>query len=266
MKATIQTQGKEFEVDFSKALDISIPLVFNGKQPNTYGVDKAISTPYRDKNFIGDTREGGPCNFETYTFTPHCNGTHTECVGHITKKRIDILSSLKDLMVPATLITIQPENTSEDYVPELNEKDLVISKAILEKKLKNISPAFLQGLIIRTLPNNSSKRSRDYTKEDSPFFSIQAMEYIVDLGINHLLVDTPSVDKLFDDGFLSAHNIFWQIQNQEPNPKTTNKTITEMIFVDDSILDGSYLVNLQIAPFSSDASPSRPLLFEIKNV
>lgn len=266
MKATIQTQCKEFEVDFSKALDISIPLVFNGKQPNTYGVDKAISTPYRDKNFIGDTREGGPCNFETYTFTPHCNGTHTECVGHITKKRIDILSSLKDLMVPATLITIQPENTSEDYVPELNEKDLVISKAILEKKLKNISPAFLQGLIIRTLPNNSSKRSRDYTKEDSPFFSIQAMEYIVDLGINHLLVDTPSVDKLFDDGFLSAHNIFWQIQNQEPNPKTTNKTITEMIFVDDSILDGSYLVNLQIAPFSSDASPSRPLLFEIKNV
>ena len=96
----------EIEINFSKGNDISIPLIFNLDQPNTYGVDKAISRPYKDGNFIGDTRKGGPCNFETYSFTPHCNGTHTKCIGHITDERIDILSSLKEEMIPSTLISV----------------------------------------------------------------------------------------------------------------------------------------------------------------
>jgi len=43
-----------------------------------------------------------------------------------------------------------------------------------------------------------------------------------------------------------------------------NSTITEMIFVNDAVKDGSYLLNLQIAPFENDASPSKPILFAIK--
>jgi hypothetical protein len=43
-----------------------------------------------------------------------------------------------------------------------------------------------------------------------------------------------------------------------------NATITEMIFVNDKVQDGSYLLNLQIASFENDASPSKPILFEIK--
>jgi hypothetical protein len=39
-----------------------------------------------------------------------------------------------------------------------------------------------------------------------------------------------------------------------------------MIYVPDEISDGEYLLNLQIAPFVSDASPSRPVLFKIKNL
>jgi len=68
--------NKGYSLDFSKFHDLSIPINFNGEQPNTYGVDKAISTAYEDGKFIGDTRKGGPCNFETYSITPHCNGTH----------------------------------------------------------------------------------------------------------------------------------------------------------------------------------------------
>jgi hypothetical protein len=40
-------------------------------------------------------------------------------------------------------------------------------------------------------------------------------------------------------------------------------TITEMIFVDDSIADGLYLINMQIASFESDASPSKPVLYKL---
>jgi len=41
-----------------------------------------------------------------------------------------------------------------------------------------------------------------------------------------------------------------------------DSTITELIYVPNEVLDGAYLLNLQIAPFESDASPSRPLLLE----
>ena len=60
MKAKISLNNIDFEVDFSKGNDISIPLNFNGTQPNTYGVDRATSQPYQDGSFIGDTRKGGP--------------------------------------------------------------------------------------------------------------------------------------------------------------------------------------------------------------
>ena len=67
MKALIDTGRQKLEVDFSKGMDISIPLLFNGDQPNTYNVDRAVSKAYEDAQFIGDTRKGGPCNCLLYT-------------------------------------------------------------------------------------------------------------------------------------------------------------------------------------------------------
>ena len=266
MKAEVEIGNKKYNVDFSKGIDISIPLNFKGEQPNTYGVEKATSKPYQDGQFIGDTRKGGPCNFETYSFTPHCNGTHTECIGHITDERIDILSSLNEEMIPSTLISITPKPTTENYIPNLNAEDLVITKEDLELQLRDVNPEFLKGLIIRTFPNSESKKSRDYMKETPSFFSIDAMKYIVSLGAEHLLVDTPSVDRLLDEGNLSAHNIFWETKGKEFNQNTKNKTITEMIFASEEIKDGSYLLNLQIPAFVSDAAPSRPILYKINDL
>ena len=266
MKAKISFKTCDFEVNFSKGNDISIPINFNGEQPNTYRVDGATSKPYQDGQFIGDTRKGGPCNFETYSFTPHCNGTHTECIGHITDERVSVLSSLNQEMIRATLVSVTPKNTTENYIPDLNKEDLVITKEDLESQLKDIDPAFLQGLIVRTTPNFEDKKSRDYMKVTPTFFSIDAMEYIVSLGVDHLLVDTPSVDRLLDDGHLSAHNIFWETKGKKFNPNTQNKTITEMIFVPSSLEDGAYLLNQQIPAFVSDAAPSRPIIYKINEL
>jgi len=266
MKAKFSFKSIDFEINFSEGNDISIPINFNGAQPNTYGVDSATSKPYQDGQFIGDTRKGGPCNFETYSFTPHCNGTHTECIGHITDERVSVLTSLNQEMIRATLVSVTPRNTTENYTPDLNKEDLVITKEDLELQLKDIDPAFLQGLIVRTKPNLKNKKSRDYMKVAPAFFSTDAMKYIASLGVDHLLVDTPSVDRLLDEGHLSAHNIFWETKGKEFNPNTQNKTITEMIFVPSSLEDGAYLLNLQIPAFVSDAAPSRPIIYKINEL
>ena len=73
------------------------------------------------------------------------------------------------------------------------------------------------------------------------------------------------MDKEHDEGKLLAHKAFWNVKNvTHLNADARLKaTITELIFVNDEVKDGSYLLNLQIAPFENDASPSKPILFEI---
>ena len=100
---------------------------------------------------------------------------------------------------------------------------------MLHEKLNDISSLFLEGLIIRTLPNSKQKLSQNYMQITPPFFTIEAMQYIRDIGVKHLLVDVPSVDRLFDDGHLSCHNIFWNTKEKKYNSSTKNYTITEMI-------------------------------------
>ena len=98
------------------------------------------------------------------------------------------------------------------------------------------------------------------------FFTIDAMKYVVGIGVKHLLVDIPSVDRLFDDGILSAHNLFWETNAKPLNDNSRSKTSTEMIYVPNEIEDGNYLLNLQIAPFFSDAAPSRPIIYKINEL
>lgn len=271
MKLTVQI-GKHSYAVAPAGHDISIPMLFDGPQPNTYGVPAATAQAFEGGGFVGDTRRGGSCNFETYTFTPHCNGTHTECIGHIARERIAIARTLAPELVPATLITVTPRPAAESgdtYAPPLDPADLVIDRAALEIALEGIEKDFLQALVIRTLPNEADKRSRDYMAQVPAFFTLAAMQSIADRGVQHLLVDLPSVDRLFDEGRLSAHHIFWNVPqgSHEVGPQAaTERTITEMIYVPDAVADGSYLLDLQIAPFVSDAAPSRPVLYALNSI
>jgi arylformamidase len=277
-------------------VDISIPLCFNGPQPNAYGVEMAASKPVEAGDLVGDTRLGGSVNFEQYIFIPHCNGTHTECVGHITNERISVRDCLQDIFISALLISVSPEWTG-------SSDDLVITREAIETAIKSELEAVATGLlqsgleaefqppatttpsaeavstppktggelcgsalIVRTLPNDDSKLTREYGDVIPPYFSTEAMELIVECGVKHLLVDLPSIDRIFDDGKLVNHRIFWNVEkgSVETYENTRiNSTITELIYVPNEVADGEYLLNLQIAPFAADASPSRPVLFKI---
>ena len=249
---------------------IAIPLHFNGPQPNTYGVAIATGQAYESGGWVGDTLRGGSCNFETYTLTPHCNGTHTECVGHIVDEQVHIHERLGESLIPATVISVVPllaTLTDDHYDPALHSQDLVIDRAALEAALESTDPAFHTAIVIRTLPNPEEKKARDYMQTAPAFFTLEGMEYLASLRLQHLLVDMPSVDRLFDEGKLRNHHTYWALAagthsiGQETPPA---RTITEMVYVADHIADGNYLLNLQIAPFMADAAPSRPVLYALK--
>lgn len=237
--------------------DISIPLNFNGPQPNAFGVDAATAV------LLGDTRDGSSVNFDQYTFIPHCNGTHTECVGHITDERISIRDCLQDVMMPAVLVTVEPETLGDDLVISRR----LVSDALSEFDAGARETRAVRGLIIRTLPNDDSKLTRRYDLDKvPPYFAADAIEYIVGCGFKHLLVDLPSLDRL-DDPTLPAHRAFWNVVmgGRSINDATRiNSTVTELIYVPNDVADGEYSLNLQIAPFEADCSPSRPVLIRRK--
>jgi arylformamidase len=238
-----------------KGVDISIPLRFNGPQPNAYGVEPASSEPVRAGGLVGDTRQGGSVNFEQYTFIPHCNGTHTECVGHITNERISIRDCLQDVLIPALLITVEPGSVGGDAI---------IGAEQLDERLSGFAECEGSALIVRTLPNGVEKLTAEYGGANiPPYFTAEAIRMVTALGFNHLLVDMPSIDRIFDDGKLINHRIFWNVEEGrfDTNSDTRiNSTITELIYVPEEVPDGEYILNLQIAPFDSDCAPSRPVL------
>ena len=157
----ISIDGVSRDIEFESFYDISIPLKFNGPQPNAFGVEPAASKACEYGDLVGDTRRGGSCNFEQVTFIPHCNSTHTECVGHITNERISIRECLTDAFVTATLISIEPEHTAvsgESYAVPFGDEDVVITR----RSLENANLQTCEALIIRTLPNDDRKLTRVY--------------------------------------------------------------------------------------------------------
>ena len=248
MLATIRQNSKTFEIDLSKPLDISIPMQGNAQNVNAWYLEHPKIEPHIENNFIGKVSKGASTNFNDIWFNPHAHGTHTECVGHITEEFHSINQNLDHFFYMAELISV---------VPELKGDDWVISKRILEVALKS---GQTQALVIRTLPNERKKLVKQYSNTNPPYLLEEAAEVIVELGVEHLLIDLPSVDKEKDEGALRAHKVFWNYSGQ----LRKRATITEFIYVPDDIKDGSYLVDLQVAPFENDASPSRPVLYKIE--
>ncbi|MEO6884176.1 MAG: cyclase family protein [Bacteroidia bacterium] len=248
MFTTINHKGKNYKTDLSQPMDISIPLRAGVDNVNAWYVPPVTMEPVRNADFIGAVSEGGSVNFRNIFFNPHGNGTHTECVGHISKEFYSINQCLKNYFFIAQVVTILPD--------ELENGDQIITKKHIENCLDGNHP---EAIIIRTLSNPISKINFQYSNSNPPFLHHEAAKYIVDSGIQHLLIDLPSVDKERDDGKLLAHHTFWEY----PQNTQKHRTITELIYVPNTILDGEYFLNLQIASFENDASPSKPVLFRL---
>ncbi len=240
---------KNYQFDLRSPLDISIAL-HEGEQLNCYYAPPFRTEAFVSGNFIGDIKEGGLLNYKNVFFNPHGNGTHTECYAHISDTDLTINKALKQFHFLSQLITISPE--------VLDNGDRIITKSQLEGKLNSD----IEAIIIRTTPNAEEKLIKNYNKTNPPYVEAACATYLREQNINHLLIDLPSVDKEVDGGKLAAHHAFWNIPE---NPRK-NATITELIFVPDSNADGIYLLNLQIASFEMDVTPSKPVIYSALSV
>lgn len=248
MIAIIEYNSRKYKIDLSKPHDISIAIRASKENVNAWYLDDPKIFPVSDGDWVGSVQEGADVNFNSIQFNPHSHITHTECVGHITEKVYSVNKELSKFFFLTEVVTIAPE--------QLKNKDFVISKKQLQNALGNKKR---DAIVIRTLPNLSDKKSTRYSNTNPTYLLEEAAIYLKEKGIEHLLVDLPSVDKEKDEGKLLAHNAFWNTQGE----MRKQATITEFIYVPNKIKDGTYFLNLMVAPFENDATPSKPTLYEI---
>jgi arylformamidase len=255
MIATIEHPLGNLQIDLSQPIDLAVPM--HRKGPRAWYADAMWIRPVINRYFTGSVALGGKVNFNDIYFNPHAHGTHTETVGHITRDLVSIENALLKYWWLAKLISITPELLEVDS-ERMKKGDRVIMLKQLKQAIGDERP---EALLIRTLPNELGKKEANYSNTNFVYMQPEAARWLAEIGVKHLLVDMPSVDREEDNGELLAHHAFWNY----PTNTRLDATITEMIYADSSISDGVYVLELQVASFRNDAAPSRPLLYRLLN-
>lgn len=246
MRALIETaSGRRWQVELSRPLPITPRFRRTSSTGRAYYLPPARVEPYRSTTFVGSIAEGGSVNCDVVTLVPHGSGTHTECVGHISREPHYVADAVRSFLVLGQLVTIEPVAVQG-------------GRAITREQIERVlSTESIGALIIRTLPNDPAKEYADWSGTNPPFLEEVAARYLCERQIEHLIVDLPSLDPESDGGALRAHRAFW---NYPAAPRQW-ATVTELCYIPSAVPDGFYLVQLGILPLESDASPSMVVLY-----
>lgn len=273
MKILIPFAGRYFRVDLSAPTSIALPLKADSKAASAWYCPPVEMEAVKLGDWVGTVAAGSGVNFFNIRFNPHGNGCHTESVGHISHEKVSVFAELKEYHFLTYLVSVAPRlNAEGDYIIEKEDLQAAVEACVSVKELADsavyipalvIPTLVIPALVLRTLPNMEEKKQRQYTESNPPYLSEDAMRYISEtLDIQHFIIDLPSVDKEKDGGKLSGHHIFWDY----PAAPRLGRTITEFAFVPDSLKDDIYFLQLAIAPFEHDASPSNPTLYALEAV
>ncbi len=269
-------------IDWSQGFSLAKPARFDREAFDPFGVGAAQCRVLEAGKFIGDTRRGGSCNVNQVSWIAHCHGTHTESISHIVDELIVAFQVIPNRPLRARVVSVSPcslEQSHETYDGRCDTADQVITRGALLEAWNQVimanaqiegqvemEPGLIEALVIRTgwiQASDAASSQNDF----SPYFTNEAMRWIVDQGITHLLVESASVDRLEDDGRLINHRIFWQVNAGEKSIETRSRidaTITELIAPPAQVTDGDYALMLSVIPWELDAAPSQPILFRIR--
>ena len=247
MKTYIEHKGNSYVANLTEPIDLSISL----GAVRCFYAPPVVQKPLVAGSFVGSIEAGAPVNFFDVELNPHGNGTHTECMGHISREHQSLNQHLKRFHFVAQVISLEPMlQANGDRVIQLDQ---------LTKEVGENGP---EALVIRTLPNSPTKLQQDYSGTNPPYVEEDGVKWMVEQSIRHLILDLPSIDKEQDGGALKGHKAFWSY----PGTERLDCTITELAYVPATVADGLYLLNLQTIPLELDVSPSRPVLYRLEVV
>lgn len=275
--ARLDFDGVPLLVDLAAGVSLARAIEFDETALRCFGAPAAHSAPLVVGDFSGSVARGASCNCSTITLTPHANGTHTEGVGHLTLEPLPAHTLLPRRLIATVLLSVTPERaaeSSEGSTPTPQPDDRLITQRQIERAWPATADARLsaRAVMIRTLPNTPGRfgpldASNGAASPPPPFLSAQAAQGLVERGIEHLLLDVPSADRLADEGELTAHRLFFGLPRGSRalgEARRRECTITELAYAADATADGWYLLSLQGPAIAGDAVPTRPVLYPLR--
>ncbi|MGB1618174.1 MAG: cyclase family protein [Flavobacteriales bacterium] len=230
-------------------VDLSVPVNPHSGLPRAWYRGPATAEPVRSDGWVGSVAEGGSVNFRDVTFNPHAHGTHTETREHVRDEfhPIDALarSGTLPFLVSSLLIDAHPESVGDDWI---------VPKSALTRHVPWMKTHQPSAVILRC---TNGDVQRDWSQTNPPYLEAGFAEELVVLGVQHLLLDLPSVDREVDGGELRAHHAFFG----PASAPREGATISELLCVPEGLTAGPGLLAMQVAPFVHDAAPSRPFWF-----
>lgn len=244
MIITVEHFGKKYKTNLKKGIDLSSNLGKPGEEIKAWYVDEVKKEPVKGEGWIGSVAEGSPVNFYNIHFNPHGNGTHTESYGHISEGFESINEQVKEHHFFTYFLELEAETRGEDQVIGLDS---------IKGKINDWN---FDALVIK---GGHYAPGHDFSKTNPPYFDPELIAFIKEKGVKHFLTDLPSVDREEDEGKMSSHKAYWDFPE---NPRY-GATISELLHIPEGIPSGLYFMNLQLAPFHNDATPSRPVLYTL---
>jgi kynurenine formamidase len=259
----------KIRVALDRGVSLAIPVEFGSAGPRHFGAGAPQTKPFAVGSFSGSVASGASANCSTFTLTPHCQMTHTESVAHLTREPGDAWRVVPRGMLPAVVVSVTPEparESSESTDPQPWGTDVLITKRRLRAAWPMVRMADPTAAIIRTLPNDTAKRSRDYSELVPPYLTREAVEWLVEKRIEHLVLDVPSLDRTHDDGHLVGHRLFFGLppgSTARGDAARSRATITELAFIPDEVPDGPCVLMLAVPAIGGDAVPSQPIVYPL---
>lgn len=261
--------GQKVRAALDRGVSLAIAVEFGAPGPRHFGAGPPTSKPFSVGNFSGSVASGASANCSTITLTPHCQMTHTESVAHLTREGGDAWRVVPRGLLPAVVLSVVPEpalESAETTEPEPFATDTLISKRRLRAAWpmgRMVDPV---AAIIRTLPNDPGKRTRDYTDLVPPYLTREAVEWLVEKRIEHLVLDVPSLDRSHDEGHMAGHRLFFGLprgSTARGDAARSRATITELAFIPDEVPDGPCILSLAAPAIGGDAVPSQPIVYPL---
>ncbi len=262
LTTSLRQAGRDFRIALESPVSLARPVDFAADGLTFFGAPPASVTPLIVGSFNGRVARGASCNGSTLTLTPHCHGTHTECVGHLTCEPIDAWRIAPRGLMHALLVSVAPQ-------------DRVISRAALDTAIRRATTSHADtatpsALILRTMTGDAAPAG---AVRDAAHVSVEAAMLLVERGIQHVVLDLPSMDPAADDGKLAAHRVFFGLPPRHSDGAVTRAsearadrahcTITEFAQIPRTLADGPCLLQLAMPEIDGDAVPSAPLLFPL---
>lgn len=241
MQITLKHRNKDYQADLSAGIDCSSTYGLPEAEPRAWQAPPVRMEPVKAGDWVGEVKQGAAVNFFDVHLNPHGNGTHTECVGHISPERQSINAFLPEFHCLVYFLRQQPNAHKQITLESVREKNLEFD---------------FEALAIAA----PVEFPQDFSGSKPPFFEPALLEFLREKGVKHFLTNLPSVDPEEDGGALAAHKAFW---NYPTAPKMDN-SITELAHFPPELKEGLYFMNLQVAPLHNDAAPSRPVFFPLE--